>query len=38
MGLMTSYRMCQAMGGKIEVTSAPCKGTEFSIYLPLVTG
>ena len=35
LGLMTTYRICQAIGGKIEVTSAPNLGTEFTISIPL---
>ncbi len=35
LGLMTSYQICRSLGGKIEVSSSPGKGTEFTVYLPL---
>lgn len=35
LGLMASYQICRSMGGRIEVSSNPGKGTEFTVYLPL---
>ncbi|WDL96023.1 ATP-binding protein [Alicyclobacillus sp. ALC3] len=35
LGLMASYQICRSLGGKIEVSSSPGKGTEFTVYLPL---
>lgn len=35
LGLMASYRYCQAMGGKIKVSSTIHKGTTFEVLLPL---
>ena len=35
LGLSISYKIVQQHGGKIEVESAPGKGTRFSVHLPL---
>ena len=35
LGLMTSYRICQTMQGKITVTSELGKGSQFTIRIPL---
>lgn len=37
LGLMASYQICRSMGGRIEVSSTPGKGTEFVIWLPLTS-
>ena len=36
LGLATVYSIVQASGGRIHLTTAPGKGAEFRIYLPLV--
>ncbi|MCW5579861.1 MAG: hypothetical protein KIS72_00745 [Luteimonas sp.] len=36
-GLATAYRVVTEAGGRIDVDSAPGKGTRFSIHLPLAT-
>ena len=37
-GLALTYTMIQRMGGSIEVTSAPDKGTTFRLILPTRAG
>jgi signal transduction histidine kinase len=35
LGLSISYKIVQQHGGKIDVESAPGKGTRFAVHLPL---
>ena len=35
LGLSISYKIIEQHGGRIEVESAPGKGTRFSVHLPL---
>ncbi len=38
LGAFEAMGLAQAMGGRIEVTSEPGKGSDFSLWLPLADG